>query len=52
MIVAAGAVVVTGIAMAPDGAERGFVIGVTAFLAVVLTVFPLVAVPARREAQE
>ena len=48
MLMAAVAVALTGVASAPDGAERGFVIGVAALLAVLLAAFALVATPTRR----
>jgi hypothetical protein len=47
MLLTSAAVVVTGVALAPDGEERGFVIGVAAFLAVLLAAFALAAAPPR-----
>jgi hypothetical protein len=47
MLLASAAVVATGVALAPDGEERGFVIGVATFLAVLLAAFALAALPPR-----
>ncbi len=48
MALTAVAVAGTGVALAPGGMDRGFVIGVAALLAVLLAVFALLAGPARR----
>jgi peptidoglycan/LPS O-acetylase OafA/YrhL len=48
MTIAAGAVAVTGVVLAPKGMDRGFVIGVAALLAVLLAAFALFAGPSRR----
>ncbi|WP_203784708.1 hypothetical protein [Paractinoplanes rishiriensis] len=45
MTAAAVVVVLSGVAFAPDGDERGFVIGVAAFYALLLAAFALVAGP-------
>jgi hypothetical protein len=48
MIVAAMAVAGTGVALAPDSTDHGFVIGAAALLAVLLAGFALLAGPVRR----
>lgn len=48
MIISAMAVAGSGVALAPDSADHGFVIGAAALLAALLTGFALLAGPARR----
>lgn len=49
MAFAAVAVAASGVAFAPGGIDRGFVIGVAGLLAVLLAMFALLAGPTRRQ---